>query len=202
MSGTTISHRVSEFSGVALFALALVWLIALTTYDPADAVWFFNTGGQAPPHNFVGQVGALLAELSYQVVGFAAYLFPVIAIVVGWHYFWCRQLPAAGTKTVGLGLMLGSGAALLSLALGDGGGAFRAGGLIGDGVARVLAEYLNRTGSIIVILTGVFLSVILATQFSFGRMGRELSRGTARDRPRSARGRSPAETPYRLKAAG
>ena len=202
VSGTTISHRVSEFSGVALFALALVWLIALTTYDPADAVWFFNTGGQAPPHNFVGQVGALLAELSYQVVGFAAYLFPVIAIVVGWHYFWCRQLPAAGTKTVGLGLMLGSGAALLSLALGDGGGAFRAGGLIGDGVARVLAEYLNRTGSIIVILTGVFLSVILATQFSFGRMVRELSRGTARDRPRSARGRSPAETPDRRKAAG
>ena len=64
VSGTTISRRVSEFSGVALFALALVWLIALTTYDPADAVWFFNAGGQAPPHNFVGQVGALLAELS------------------------------------------------------------------------------------------------------------------------------------------
>ncbi len=202
VSGTTISHRVSEFSGVALFALALVWLIALTTYDPADAVWFFNTGGQAPPHNFVGQVGALLAELSYQVVGFAAYLFPVIAIVVGWHYFWCRQLPAAGTKTVGLGLMLGSGAALLSLALGDGGGAFRAGGLIGDGVARVLAEYLNRTGSIIVILTGVFLSVILATQFSFGRMVLEISRGTARDRPRSTRGRAPAETQDRRRAAG
>ncbi len=197
VSGTTISRRVSEFSGVALFALALVWLIALTTYDPADAVWFFNAGGQAPPHNFVGQVGALLAELSYQVVGFAAFLLPVIAIVVGWHYFWCRQLPAAGTKTVGLALMLGSGAALLSLALGDAGGAVRAGGLIGDGVARVLAEYLNRTGSIIVILTGVFLSVILATQFSFGHLVRELAGGTARVRSRPARDRAPAEPPER-----
>ena len=188
VSGTMISRRVSEFSGVALFALALVWLIALTTYDPADAVWFFNAGGQVPPSNFVGQVGALLAELSYQVVGFAAFLLPVIAIVAGWHYFWCRQMPAAGTKVVGLGLMLGSGAALLSLALGEAGASFRAGGLVGDGVARVLAEYLNRTGSIIVILTGVFLSVILATQFSFGRMARELSgsvpsRGRARPAP-------------------
>ena len=199
VSGTTISHRVSEFSGVALFALALVWLIALTTYDPADAVWFFNSGGQAPPHNFVGQVGALLAELSYQVVGFAAFLLPVIAIVAGWHSFWCQELPAAGTKTVGLGLMLGSGAALLSLALGDAGAPFRAGGLVGDGVARVLAEYLNRTGSIIVILTGVFLSVILATQFSFGRMARELSGGAARDRSRPARDRTPA---VRRRAAG
>ena len=73
MSGTALSRRVNEFFGVALFGLALVWLIALTTYDPADAVWFFNTGGQAPPANFVGRVGAFLAELSYQVLGFAAY---------------------------------------------------------------------------------------------------------------------------------
>ncbi|MCY4028075.1 MAG: DNA translocase FtsK 4TM domain-containing protein, partial [Acidobacteria bacterium] len=193
MSGTTISRRVSEFSGVALFALALVWLIALTTYDPADAVWFFNSGGRVPPSNFVGQVGAVLAELSYQVVGFAAFLLPVIAIVAGWHYFWCRQMPAAGTKVVGLGMMLGSGAALLSLALGDAGGSFRAGGLVGDGVARVLAEYLNRTGSIIVILTGVFLSVILATQFSFGRMARELSGGAAGGRARPAPDAAPSE---------
>ena len=194
VSGTTISRRVSEFSGVALFALALVWLIALTTYDPADAVWFFNSGGVVPPSNFVGQVGALLAELSYQVVGFAAFLMPVIAIVAGWHYFWCREMPAAGTKVVGLGLMLGSGAALLSLALGEAGAPFRAGGLVGDGVARVLAEYLNRTGSIIVILTGVFLSVILATQFSFGRMVRELSAGApSRGRARPAADPAPAE---------
>ena len=193
VSGTTISRRVSEFSGVALFALALVWLIALTTYDPADAVWFFNSGGRVPPSNFVGQVGAVLAELSYQVVGFAAFLLPVIAIVAGWHYFWCRQMPAAGTKVVGLGMMLGSGAALLSLALGDADGSFRAGGLVGDGVARVLAEYLNRTGSIIVILTGVFLSVILATQFSFGRMVHELSGSAAGGRARPAPDAAPGE---------
>ena len=193
VSGTTISRRVSEFSGVALFALALVWLIALTTYDPADAVWFFNSGGRMPPHNFVGQAGALLAELSYQVVGFAAFLLPVIAIVAGWHYFWCRRMSAAGTKAFGLSLMLGSGAALLSLALGDAGAPFRGGGLIGDGVARVLAEYLNRTGSLIVILTGVLLSVILATQFSFGHLLRELSGSAARGHGRPA----PAPTPAR-----
>ena len=39
----------SEFLGVTLFATALVWLIALVTYNAADPVWFFNTGGQAPP---------------------------------------------------------------------------------------------------------------------------------------------------------
>ena len=66
MSGTTLSRRVNEFLGVVLFATALFWLIALATYDPADPVWFFSTGGQEPPANFAGRVGAFLAELSYQ----------------------------------------------------------------------------------------------------------------------------------------
>ena len=33
-----------------------------------------------------------------------------------------------------------------------------------------MAEYLSRTGSVIVILTLLFVAVILATQFSFGRL--------------------------------
>ena len=37
-------------------------------------------------------------------------------------------------------------------------------------MAGVLSEYLNRTGSIIFILTLLFLGIILATQFSFGRL--------------------------------
>ena len=32
VSDSTVSRRVSEFFGVALFALALIWLIALVTY--------------------------------------------------------------------------------------------------------------------------------------------------------------------------
>ena len=171
MFRTAVSHRVSEFLGVALFALALVWLIALATFDPADAVWFFNTGGQIPPANFVGQVGAFLAEVSYQIFGFASYLVPVCLVVLGWHSFWCRPIVAAYTKLVGLVLMFGCTASFLSLAFGTlaaSGKTFRAGGYLGQWLAGILAVYLNRTGSIIVILTLLFLSVILSTQFSFG----------------------------------
>ena len=177
MAGTTLSRRVSEFVGVALFAVALVWLIALATYDPADAVWFFNTGGASPPHNFVGRVGAFLAELSFQLMGLVSYLGPVALVVLGWHYFWCRSVDAAYTKLVGLGLLFAGSAAFLSLALGGFDSldrTFRAGGTVGDGLAGLLAEYFNRTGSIIVILTALFLSVILSTQFSFGRLFTDL----------------------------
>ena len=112
MSSTAVSRRVSEFAGVALFALALVWLIALITFDAFDAVWFFNTGGQVPPANFVGQVGAFLAEVSFQIFGFASYLVPLLLVVLGWHYFWCREIDAAYTKLVGLLLLFGCTALL------------------------------------------------------------------------------------------
>ena len=173
MSSTAVSRRLSEFVGVAFFAVALVWLIALTTYDAADAVWFFNTGGQAPPANFVGRVGAFLAEMSFQTFGFASYLVPMLLVVLGWHYFWCRTIEAAYTKAVGLVLLFACTASFLSLAFGTlqaSGKAFRAGGYLGEWLAATLAAYLNRTGSSIVILTLLLLSVILATQFSFGRL--------------------------------
>ena len=173
MTGTAVSRRASEFLGVALFALALVWLIALTTYDAADAVWFFNTGGQAPPANFVGRVGAFLAEVSFQIFGYSSFLVPMLLVVLGWHYFWCRAIEAVYTKLIGLFLMFGCTASFLSLAFGTldaSGKTFRAGGYLGQWLAGTLAEYLNRTGSIIAILTLLFLSVILSTQFSFGRL--------------------------------
>ena len=173
VSSSAVSRRVSEFVGVALFALALVWLIALATFDAADAVWFFNTGGQVPPANFVGQVGAFLAEVSFQILGFASYLVPILLVALGWHYFWCRPIDAAYTKLVGLLLLFGCTASFLSLAFGTlaaSAKTFRAGGYLGEWLAGTLAVYLNRTGSIIVILTLLFLSLILATQFSFGRL--------------------------------
>src|SRR5262249_21782151 len=62
---------------------------------------------------------------------------------------------------------------------------FNAGGSIGAWLGACFAEYLNRTGSIIVILTLTVLSIILSTQFSFGRMFANASQGS---RDLSARG--------------
>ena len=87
MAESALSRRISEFVGVALFALALIWLIALVTYEPTDPVWFFTTDTGHPPANFVGKVGAFLAELSFQLFGYASYLLPGVIVVMGWHYF-------------------------------------------------------------------------------------------------------------------
>ena len=173
MAGSFVSRRLSEFIGVALFAMALMTLISLASYSPADPVWFFTAGSDLPPVNFGGRVGAFLAELSYQLLGYTAYLLPIVLVVSGWHYFWCRVPDAAYTKLVGAGLLFACVSSFLSLAFGTLRVANRemlAGGWLGKWLASFLAEYLNKTGSIILILTLLFLSIVLSTQFSFGRL--------------------------------
>ncbi len=172
MSRSTVSRRASEFVGVALFAAALIWIVSLASYEPADPVWFFSTGAHAAPMNFAGRVGAFLAELSFQLFGYASYLIPAVMVVTGWNYFWCRTLDAAGTKATGAGLLFGCLSAFLSLAFGTldiSGKARPAGGYAGEFLAKEMSEYLNRTGSVIVLLTLIFMAIIMSTQFSFGR---------------------------------
>jgi S-DNA-T family DNA segregation ATPase FtsK/SpoIIIE len=179
VKASTVSRRVSEFVGVALFAAALIGIVALASYEPTDPVWFFSAGISDAPANFAGRVGAFIAELSFQLVGYAAYVVPVILVVIGWQYFWCRTFDAAATKATGALLLFTCVSAFLSLVVGAtevSGKPFRAGGYAGDFLASALANYLNRTGSLIVIVTLIFLAVIISTQFSFGRMFASLFR--------------------------
>ena len=174
MAGSTLSRRLSEVVGVALFALSLLWLIALVSYSPSDPVWFFNTGSDLPPANFAGRVGAFLAELSFQLVGYAAYLAPVIVAVDRLALFLVQRPRCALHQGLrrGAALRLHRGVPVA--------GVRRAGHLPARSSAPAAtsarrwracsSDYLNRTGSIILILTLLFLALILSTQFSFGRL--------------------------------
>ena len=158
----------NEFVGVAIFALALLWTVALVSYSPSDPALFFNdaTGATA---NFAGRFGAFVAEASLQVVGLSAYLLPVVLGYVGWHFFWCEKIAAQYTKAVGAVLGVSSVSGLFALGSAAFGGSGHSGGVIGSLVASAFSAYLNRTGAAILLLTLVAFSVILSTQFSFGK---------------------------------
>jgi S-DNA-T family DNA segregation ATPase FtsK/SpoIIIE len=183
VKGSTVSRRVSEFVGVALFAAALMWIIALASYSPTDPAWFFSAGLNQAPENFAGRVGAFLAELSFQLAGYAAYAIPAFLVMLGWHYFWCREVDAAASKMTGAALLFASLSAFLGLIVGTiavAGKPFRSGGYLGAWLAAALSEYFNRTGSVIIILTLAFLAVIISTQFSIGRISSSVF-GAVRD---------------------
>lgn len=171
MSASVMSRRLSEVLGVALFAAALLWFVALASYSPADPAWFFYAGPPRTVGNFAGPVGAFVAECAFQLLGYAAFLVPVVLLVAGWHYFWCRTLSAGTTKVVGAALLLLCGAALLALALGStlrDGREVLAGGHVGALIADLSIGYLSRTGSTITIVAVGVLGFLLTTQVSLG----------------------------------
>jgi len=172
-SGSALSRRVSEVVGVGLFAGALIWLVALASYDTNDPAWFFSTGASEAPVNFAGRVGAFLAELSFQLLGYASFLIPAMTAVAGWRYFWCRPVTAVYTKLTGALLLFACSSAFLAITLGRvdlGPRDFRAGGYIGEWIGGWMADFLSQTGSVIVLMAVMAGAVILATQFSFGHL--------------------------------
>jgi len=168
---SAVSRRLSEFAGVALFAAAVLWLVALVSYSASDPAWFFNNVSTGDPANFAGRIGAFMAEAAFQLVGYAAWLIPVFLGYLAWHYFWCLKIDAEYTKLVGAGMLTASLAALLSLSIGaieTSSRHFQAGGVVGHALATLFSNYLNTTGAAILLLTLVAFSIILSTQFSFG----------------------------------
>ena len=150
MKGSTVSRRVSEFVGVALFAAALFWIVSLASYEPTDPAWFFSAGLHATPANFAGRVGAFLAELSFQALGYSAFLIPLLAGLAGWNYFWCVTVDAIYTKALGVLLLVASMSGMLSLAFGSteqAGKTFHAGGIFGSWLSDTTATYMNGTGA-------------------------------------------------------
>jgi S-DNA-T family DNA segregation ATPase FtsK/SpoIIIE len=173
MSASVMSRRASEALGVALFFGALLWFVALVSYTPGDPAWFFYAGPPKPAANFAGSFGAFVAESSFQLLGFASYLIPVVLLVAGWHYFWCRTLPAGYTKSIGAVILLLCLAALLGLAVGApraGDTSVPAGGHLGAVLADLAVHYFNRAGGAIVILSTGLLGFILTTQVSLSAL--------------------------------
>lgn len=171
MANQTRSTRLTEFLGLSAFGLGLMLLISLATYSPRDPAPFFKAGASAPAQNFIGPFGAFLAELLIpQLFGMAALLLPLVLAIAGWKLFWCRPIEAPYTKAAGLGMLLLSLTAFLALTFGTvdvEGEPVRAGGAAGELLGALLTANFNRTGAFIVVATMLFVSLILATQFSF-----------------------------------
>jgi S-DNA-T family DNA segregation ATPase FtsK/SpoIIIE len=190
LASETRSTRLAEFMGLCCFATALMLLISLATYNPADPALYFKAGASGPVHNFIGPMGAFLAEILVpQLFGMAAILLPLLLGLLGWKLFWCKPLLAPYTKAAGLLLLLLSSTAFLTLTLGTvplEGQPVRAGGAVGSLLSELLTASFNRPGAYIVVATALFISIILSTQFSFATLLRGVG-AQAGDRLRAVR---------------
>jgi S-DNA-T family DNA segregation ATPase FtsK/SpoIIIE len=166
----TENKRLNELIGFLCVVLAVLMGLALISYNPSDAA--FNVSapadGEHAARNWIGPAGAYLADLLFQVFGFAAFLLPVAAGLLG--YRWLRSWPvdSQAATVVGYVLLLLSLPSLLSLIhFPDVRGALPAGGLLGSLVSRALRSGFNFGGALLVEIAVIVAAIFLTTRFSF-----------------------------------
>ena len=74
----TENKRLNELIGFIGLSLAVFLALSLLSYSPLDPSFNVSAGpiGSTPVHNWIGPVGAHLADLVFQFSGYAAFLFP------------------------------------------------------------------------------------------------------------------------------
>ena len=164
------SRRLSELIGLLTGVAGLLILLSLASYLPEDPSLNTAVASGTVPHNWIGPVGAFVADGLFQVFGWVAYLLPLALLVVGTRWLLVRPFDAPRTKTLGAGMLLVSLGALLELfpytpAIH---GVLRGSGVLGYLAAAGLIHTFNRLGASIVAATLFLTSLFLVTRFSFG----------------------------------
>jgi S-DNA-T family DNA segregation ATPase FtsK/SpoIIIE len=132
--------------------LAFMLWLALFSYDPGDP-GFTQASGSGEINNAVGRVGALIADLLFNIFGRPAYLFPIMVFYVGWMIFreqrTRQELTKAdyGFKTAGFLTTLVTSCALASLHFSPAGFRETAGGIVGLAVGGVLESLMKLLGA-------------------------------------------------------
>lgn len=156
--------------------LALFLLVSLVTYDSQDPSWSF-TGDGVGLNNLGGIAGAWFADLAFILLGYLAYLIPVIFLVVGWWLFRHRRVDRIASP---LELSLRGAALLVTLLAATGLAALhwlpgalpaQAGGVSGDLIGSLVAETMGLVGGTLFLLALLLTGFTLFTGMSwFGLM--------------------------------
>ncbi len=149
VSNTT--SRSSEIIAVVLMALAVLSFLCLATYSPTD--WSLNTASTQKTHNWVGVIGAVIADLMFQGIGLTAYFLPALLALIAWRFFRYKGLPISISRVIGYVFFIISLASLAELF-----GLY--GGIVGAFIERNLTWMLGNIGTGI-LLTAIFAAAVL-----------------------------------------
>ena len=170
----TSNRRLNELIGFLLFVAAILLLLALISYSPADHS--LNTVGPAPAsrpaRNWIGILGAYGSDLMLQLAGVSAFLLPVMMAFLGGRWFRSRNVGSPGAKAAGALLLIIFAPGMLGLVPGHlrWQHAIPVEGLLGRIVGDALIHWFNLTGAYIICAAVLAIGLYLATTFSFGAL--------------------------------
>ncbi|MBI3752433.1 MAG: DNA translocase FtsK 4TM domain-containing protein [Deltaproteobacteria bacterium] len=142
-----------EVIGIALVFVSLFLIISLLSYSEANI-----------SSNWGGIVGGYIAWLLFKVVGYSAYLFPILMVILALEFLIRREFDFRPLIPLSLFFLLLSFSGLLSSLAGSD---LLSGGVVGKYICLFLWDYLNWTGTLIFLLALFITSGIFATGISF-----------------------------------
>ncbi|WP_187672757.1 DNA translocase FtsK [Zestomonas carbonaria] len=168
-----LSYRLKEGALIALGALCLYLWMALLTYDQNDPGWT-HTSNVEQVQNAAGRAGAWFADILFMVLGYFAYVFPLLLAVKTWQVFRNRHQPWQWSgwlfswRLIGLVFLVLSGAALAYIHFHSGSGMpASAGGALGESLGQLAVAALNVQGSTLLFIALFLFGLTVFTDLSW-----------------------------------
>ncbi len=158
-SNTKTQARYNEIVGIALSALAVLLFLCLVTASETDPNLNTSTTW-SETQNWIGIVGAIIADAFFQIFGLTAYVLPFLLGIIGIRFLFSKTLYTPPARIIGTLLFVLTGASLLSLF-----GFY--GGIVGEFFTEISVSLLNNIGTGILFITLFLTSLILITSFSY-----------------------------------
>ena len=168
-----LHYRLKEGALIAVGALCLYLWMALLTYDTSDP-GFSHTSNVEQVQNAAGRAGAYFADILFMVLGYFAYIFPLLLAIKTWQIFRERHQPWQWSgwlfswRLIGLVFLVLSGAALAHIHFHPPESLpFSAGGALGESLGDLARNLLNVQGSTLMFIALFLFGLTVFTDLSW-----------------------------------
>ncbi|MFY9961489.1 MULTISPECIES: DNA translocase FtsK [unclassified Pseudomonas] len=168
-----LHYRLKEGALIAMGALCLYLWMALLTYDQADP-GFSHTSNVEQVQNAAGRAGAYFADVLFMVLGYFAYIFPLLLAIKTWQIFRERHQPWQWSgwlfswRLIGLVFLVLSGAALAHIHFHSAASLpASAGGALGESLGDLAKNALNVQGSTLMFIALFLFGLTVFTDLSW-----------------------------------
>ncbi len=142
-----------HITGLFLIFAAIFFLLALISYSPTDPGFTLSKHTDTF-HNWMGFVGSYIADGLYIILGVWAFALPIFLVDYAWRYC-IRKRPINWLHFASTAIIMFAVLGLLHIFLGElklFSTTIKAGGAIGKIIGDSLMDYLNRWGSLMLLL--------------------------------------------------
>jgi S-DNA-T family DNA segregation ATPase FtsK/SpoIIIE len=168
-----LHYRLKEGALIAFGFLCLYLMMALLTYDQGDPGWS-HTSSSLQVQNAAGRAGAFSADILFMVLGYFAYIFPLLLGVKAYQVFRQRHEPWQWSgwlfswRMIGLVFLVLSGAALAHIHFHSVSGLpGSAGGVLGEVLGDLAKRALNVQGSTLLFIALFLFGLTVFTDLSW-----------------------------------